>query len=203
MTLPEDDDRGNEGRGTSALVSSLLSLPGNVPADDSGTRAHETITLARLILHLGEGIDRFDEAFARTVARTLQGAARHIRLPFVERTGLEDVVATLYMDRELRLVVTGNHAPSFGAISARWDEQYFPFVEVELSRDEVPAPYTFATLDFSVRGKKAVLKAAAPPLPAGQTVTVRALATIGEGIEYRVVGMGQEVSVAPADLELG
>ncbi len=200
MTVPDDNDRGNEGRGTPALVGSLLSLP--VTGVTSDARGHETITLARLILHLGEGIDRFDEGFARTVARTLQGAARHIRLPFVERTGLEDVVATLYMDRDLRLVVTGNHAPSFGAISARWDEQYFPFVEVELSREEVPAPYTFATLDFSVRGKKAVLKAAAPPLPAGQTVTLRALATIGEGIEYRVVGLGQEVSVAPEDLEL-
>lgn len=108
-------------------------------------RDRETLTLARLILHLGEGVDRFDEAFARTVARKLQAAASHIQLPFIERTGLEDVVATLYMDRDMRLVVTGNHAPSFGAISARWDEQYFPFVEVELVREPVPQPYTFAT----------------------------------------------------------
>jgi len=199
---PDDDTKGNEGRGTPALVGSLLSLLGSTSGDASHERPHETTTLARLILHLGEGVDRFDEGFARTVARTLQGAAAHVRLPFVERTGLEDVVATLYMDRELRLVVTGNHAPSYGAISARWDEQYFPFVEVELSREPDAAPYTFATLDFSVRGKKAVLRAAAPPLPAGQTVTLRALATIGDGIEYRVVGMGQEVSVAPEDLDL-
>ncbi len=170
-----------------------------VPAGESGSG---TITLARLILHLGEGVDRFDEGFARTVARALQGAARHIRLPFVERTGLEDVICTLYMDKEIRLVVTGNHAPSFGAISARWDEQYFPFVEVELHREPIAAPYTFATLDFSVRGKKGTLARAAPPLPAGQTVTVRALATIGERIEYRVVALGQEVSVPPEDLQL-
>jgi len=173
-----------------------------VPVPTSGSTGVETLTLARLILHLGEGVDRFDEAFARTVARSLQGATRHIRLPFIERTGLEDVICTLYMDRELRLVVTGNHAPSYGAISARWDEQYFPFVEVELCREPVAAPYTFATLDFSVRGNKGVLARAAPPLPAGQAVTVRALATIGERIEYRVGALGQEISVPPEDLQL-
>lgn len=173
------------------------------PATGSGEAAPRgRVSLARLILHLGEGVDRFDEPFARTVAHALHGAASHIRLPFIEGLGMEDVVATLYMDRELRLVVTGNHVATYGALSARWDEQYFPFVEVELSREPVPAPYTFATLDFSVRGKKAVLKAAAPPLPAGQTVTLRALATIGGDVEYRVVALGQEVSVAPDDLAL-
>ena len=180
-------------------------LPGALASEGSveAPRApRETITLARLILYLGEGIDRFDEHFARTVARTLARQAAHIRLPFIERTGLEDVVATLYMDRELRLVVTGNHAPSYGAISARWEEQHFPFVEVELSREPSPAPYTFATLDFSVRGKKGVLKAAVPPIPAGQTVTLRALATIGETVEYRVTALGQDVSVRPEDLSL-
>ena len=186
---------------TAATALALLSLVAPA-ADRGGAGAPVRITLARLILHLGEGVDRFDEHFARTVARSLHGAASHIRLPFVEGLGMEDVVATLYMDRDMRLVVTGNHVATYGALSARWDEQYFPFVEVELSREPVAAPYTFATLDFSVRGKKAVLKAAAPPLPAGQTVTLRALATIGDDIEYRVVAMGQEVSVAPADLEL-
>ena len=168
----------------------------------SNVEGRETITLARLIMHLSEGVGQLDEAFARTVARTLQRTAKHIRLPFIERTGLEEVVATLYMDRDMRFVVTGNHAPSYGAISARWDEQYFPFVEVELSRDEVPSPYTFATLDFSVRGKKATLKTDVASFSEGQTVTIRALATIGDDIEGRVTAMGQEVSVAPDDLVL-
>jgi hypothetical protein len=164
--------------------------------------ASRTLTFARLVLHLGEGVERFDEHFARTVARSLEARSAHVRLPFVERMGLEDVVVTLYMDREMRLVVTGNHASSFGAISARWDEVHFPFVEVELHREAVDAPYTFATLDFSVRGKKARLTRALAPLPEGQTVTLRALATIGARIEYRVVAMGQELSAEPSDLDL-
>ncbi len=163
----------------------------------------QALTLARLILHLGEGIERFDEKFARTVARSLDERAAHVRLPLIEQMSLEDVVVTLYMDREMRLVVTGNHAPSFGAVSVRWDEMHFPFVGVELHREPVIAPYTFATLDFSVRGKKARLKTDVPPLPEGQIVTIRALATIGGGIEYRVVALGQELSVAPEDLVLG
>ncbi len=167
--------------------------------------ASRSVTLARLILMFADGLERLDEDFARTVARALDAKARHVRLPFIERLGLEDVVVTLYMDRDMRLVVTGNHPTSFGAISARWDEEHFPFVEVELLRDPldlVDSPYTFATLDFSVRGKKATLKRTIAPLPEGQTVTIRALATIGGSIEYRVVAMGQEVSASPEDLAL-
>jgi hypothetical protein len=164
--------------------------------------ASRSVTLARLILMFAEGVERLDEHFARTVARSLESRAAHVRLPFIDRLGLEDVVVTLYMDRDMRLVVTGNHPTSYGAISARWDEQHFPFVEVDLVRAPVADPYTFATLDFSVRGKKATLLRTIAPLPEGQSVTIRALATVGGSIEYRVVALGTEVSVTPADLEL-
>ena len=187
----------NDAAPAGALSSLIAHAGGAGGADPRGT-----MTFAGLILHLGAGIDRFDEPFARTVARALAEASSHIRLPYIENLGLDDVVATLYMDRDLRLVVTGNHGPSYGAISARWDEQHFPFVLVDLCREPVANPYTFATLDFSVRGKKAVLKSAAAPLPAGQSVTLRALATIGARVEYRVVALGQELSVAPEELVL-
>lgn len=192
MTASDEDRKADEG----TTFSPLSLLP------ESNTEGRVTITLARLVMHLAEGVSQLDEGFARTVARTLQRAARHIRLPFIERTGLEDIVATFYMDRDLRLVVTGNHAPSYGAISARWDEQHFPFVEVELSREPVEMPYTFATLDFSVRGKKAVLTTDVRPFAEGQSVTIRCLATVGEDIQYRVVALGQEASVAPNELTL-
>jgi len=190
--VPGPDPQNPRGLAPTGTLGHLASL---VPESSAGGRA--TITLARLILHLGDGVDRFDETFARTVAKTLDEQARHLRFPFIERVGLEDVVATLYMDKDLRLVVTGNHATSFGAVSVRWDEQHFPFVEVELAREPVDLPYTFATLDFSVRGKKGTLLTDVAPLSEGQKVTVRALATIGGEVEYRVVAMGQEVSVAP------
>lgn len=186
--------------------SSVTDVPGDPhPLGVEPGATSRSVTLARLILMFADGLERLDEDFARTVARALDAKARHVRLPFIERLGLEDVVVTLYMDRDMRLVVTGNHPTSFGAISARWDEEHFPFVEVELLRDPldpVDSPYTFATLDFSVRGKKATLKRTIAPLPEGQTVTIRALATIGGSIEYRVVAMGQEVSASPEDLAL-
>lgn len=195
--MPGSDPQTSRGLAPSGALGILGSL---VPESSAGGRT--TITLARLILHLGDGVDRFDEAFARTVAKTLDEQARHLRFPFIERVGLEDVVATLYMDKDLRLVVTGNHASSFGAVSVRWDEQHFPFVEVELAREPIDLPYTFATLDFSVRGKKGTLLADVSPFSEGQKVTIRALATIGGNVEYRVVAMGQEVSVAPDELLL-
>lgn len=160
------------------------------------------VTLARLVLMFADGLERLDESFARAVAQSLDSRAAYVRLPFVDRLGLEDVVVTLYMDRDMRLVVTGNHPTSYGAITARWDEEHFPFVEVELTRDPHADPYTFATLDFSVRGKKATLTRSVPPLPEGQTVTIRALATIGGSTEYRVVALGQEVSAPPDAIEL-
>lgn len=183
--------------------SSVTDVPGLPhPLGVEPGAASRSVTLARLLLMFADGLERLDEHFARTVARALDARARHVRLPFIERLGLEDVVVTLYMDRDMRLVVTGNHPTSFGAISARWDEEHFPFVEVELLRDPIESPYTFATLDFSVRGKKATLARAIAPFPEGQTVTIRALATIGGAIEYRVVAMGHEVSVSPGDLAL-
>jgi hypothetical protein len=173
-----------------------------VPFEIEAGAASRTVTLARLILMFADGVERLDEHFARTVARSLESRAVHVRLPFIDRLGLEDVVVTLYMDRDMRLVVTGNHPTSYGAITARWDEEHFPFVEVELVREPVADPYTFATLDFSVRGRKATLLRSIPPLPEGQTVSIRALATIGGSTEYRVVSMGQEVSASPEDLDL-
>jgi len=161
-----------------------------------------TLPLSGLIQRLGEGVDRFDEAFAREVARALHGRAPHVRVPAVDRLGLEDVVATLSMDRAMRLVVTGYLPDVRAQVTLRWDEADFPALPVELFADPVEAPYTFATLDFSVRGDKARLIAPAPPLPAGQTVTLRALATIGDTTEYRVTALGMQLSVPPDALEL-
>lgn len=169
---------------------------------DGTTEEQATLDLAALIEHLGNGVARFDEQFARTVARTLHERAPYLGLPVIDAMGVSDVVATLYMDRELRLVVTAHHAPSQGAFSMRWDERHFTEVKVRLSRSERPDPYTFATLDFSVRGKKARLTAAHAPLPVDQTVTLRALATIGGVVEYRVTGLGVDLSVPPESVEL-
>ncbi|PIE20108.1 MAG: hypothetical protein CSA66_01440 [Proteobacteria bacterium] len=161
-----------------------------------------TAPLSELIEQLGRGVGAFDEGFARALAQALDDRAAHVRIPAVDRLGLEDVVATFYMDRRMRLVVTGNLPQVRGAVSVSWDERDFPALPVTLYREEIDAPYTFATLDFSVRGRRGVLVAPAPPLPQGQTVTVRARATIGERQEYRVVGLGLERSVPPDHLEL-
>lgn len=157
-----------------------------------------TLSLAELVERFGAGLDRYDESFAREVARALHDRAAHVRLPAVDRVGLDDVVATLSMDRRMRLVVTGDLAAVRGSVTMRWDEADFPYLPVTLHAEPVAAPYTFATLDFSVRGRRGTLLAAAPPLPEGQVVTVRALATIGDTVEYRVTGLGTETSV-PVD----
>lgn len=153
--------------------------------------------LSALVEALGQGLDRLDEGFARGFARTLSERAAHVRLPAVEALALDDVVATLYMDRSLRLVVTGSLRGEPGAVSVRFDERDFPRVTVALHSRPVDAPYTFATLDFSWRGRVGWLVEAAPPLPAGQQVVVRALATIGTEAELRVAALGIERSVRP------
>ena len=169
---------------------------------DGASGDHTTVHLAALIERLGEGVGRFDEQFARTVARTLHERAAYLAFPVIDPMGVEDVVATIYMDRDLRLVVTGNHTATRGAFSMRWDERHFDQVEVRVSRAARADPYTFATLDFSVRGKLARLLVAHPPVPAEQTVTLRTLATIGGLVEYRVTALGTDFSVAPEALAL-
>ncbi len=174
----------------------MLALLDGAPGDDA------TIHLAALIERLGDGVGRFDEQFARTVALTLHERAPHLAFPVIDPMGVQEVVATLYMDRALRLVVTGNHTATRGAFQMRWDERDFDQVEVRVTRAARVDPYVFATLDFSVRGKLARLLVAHPPVPAEQTVTIRALATIGGVVEYRVTALDTDFSVAPEALAL-
>ena len=162
----------------------------------------EVGTLAGLIERLANGAGRLDEAFARRLAAGLHARAAHVELPEIEALGFEDVVATFTMDRALHLVVTGRVGQSGGEGSVRWREDSFGQVPVAVHREPRSAPYVFATLDFSVRGRRAVLAAPAPPLPAGLEVTVRCLSTIGDVVTYRVKAHGQEASAAVGTLEM-
>lgn len=157
--------------------------------------------LAELLTFAAEGLERLNEDFARGVARTLAAHADRLALPAIDRLGLEDVVVTFYMDTQVHLVVTGNLSPS-GAATVRWPEADFPTVAVSVADTARADPYTFATLDFSVRGRRGTLRRPVPPLGAGLEVTVRALSTIGDQVAYRVRAHGVEVSVAPEDLQL-
>jgi hypothetical protein len=157
--------------------------------------------LADLLTFAAEGLGRLNEDFARGVARTLAAHAHAIALPAVERLGLKDVVVTFYMDKQVHLVVTGNLHPT-GEVTVRWGETDFPTVEVAVEDTPRADPYTFATLDFSLRGRRATLNVPVPPLGAGLEVTVRALSTIDDLVAYRVVAHGVEVSVSPENLRL-
>lgn len=159
-------------------------------------------SLAELIEWLGRDRERFDEDFARDLAHELHAHAQRLELPVVERLGLVDVVVTFYMDRRMRLVVTGWLPDVPGEVSIRWDEDDFPQVPVALLDERRTSPYAFATLDFGYRGRIGTLKRPAANLPTGLEVRVRALATIGGQEEFRVRAHGIDASVPPSDLEL-
>jgi hypothetical protein len=157
-------------------------------------------TLAGLITQCAKGVTRWDEDFARAVAASLHARSGHLTFPEVDAMGLEEVVITFYMDRELRLVVTGTVGRSGGLGSVRWREGDFARVPVVLHRQARTSPYLFATLDFSHRGRRATLITDVPPHASGQQVLIRCLATVGDDVTYRVVVGDQEVSVAPERL---
>ncbi|MCB9727988.1 MAG: hypothetical protein H6744_12045 [Deltaproteobacteria bacterium] len=159
-------------------------------------------TLAALIEQLGHGRERFDEDFARDLARELHAHADRLELPVIEGLGLVDVLVSFSMDREMRLMVTGYLPAHPGSVTVRWDEREFPEVPVALLENPREEPYLFATLDFSVRGRAARLKAAAGPWAEGTRVTLRALATVGDRTEYRVEAGGRNASLSPEQLEL-
>ena len=153
-------------------------------------------------MRLGERAPRFDEAFARDLARALHAQAGYLRLPAIDALGIEDVVVTLTMDRSMRLLVSGNLNETNAFVSVRWAERDFTKCVVVLQPEPSETPYTFATMDYSVRGRQAVLETAVPPVPAGQTVTIKALATIGGDTEYRISALGQDLTVAVDALTL-
>ena len=162
----------------------------------------EVGTLAGLVEELATGTERLDEAFTRKLAAALHQRAAHLSLPEIDALGFEDVMVTFYMDREIRLVVTGRLEASGGEGSVRWHERDFARVPVAVHQTPRANPYLFATLDFSVRGQRGRLLTPASPLPAGIEVALRCLSTVGEDVTYRIVGAGQEVSVAPDALRL-
>lgn len=177
-----------------------LSAPWIEAAGDG--EAALTLTLADLIERLGEGVERFDEDFARRIGATLHARAAHLSLPAVERFGLVDVVATLYMDRKMRLVVTGHHDETLAEVTLRWDDRDFDSLGVRISRTPHDAPYTFATLDFSVRGRDATLLEGLGDWPAGTAVTVRCMSSIGEELHYRCLLNGVERALPITSVEL-
>jgi hypothetical protein len=182
---------------TTELVSTpTLTLP---DAAEGGVRR---LSLAALLEACGAGREVLDEAFAREVALQLARLGSHVALDAVGRFGLEDVVVTFHMDRTMRLVVTGNHPETGAEVTLRWRDRDFDAVQLIITRAVVAAPCTFATLDFSVRGRAAALLRAVGGGEAGDGVTVRCLATLGEATHWRCLIGGVEVAVEHRDLRL-
>jgi hypothetical protein len=177
----------------SPAVLDMLALP------ESGDRA---LSLAALLEGLAGDRAVLDEGFAREVAGRLVSASSHLTLDAVARFGLEDVVVTFQMDRVMRLVVTGNHPETGAEVTLRWRDRDFDAVQLVVSREAVAQPYTFATLDFSVRGRQAVLLRALGGGEVGDGVTVRCLATLGEATHWRALIGTTEVAVDFDDLRL-
>ncbi len=155
------------------------------------------VTLAQFIERLAGPRRALDRDFARELAAGLDAEAAHVELPAIEALGLRDVLVTFSMDEALRLVITGTHPDGHGEVTLRYRDRDLNVVDVELREQERATPYSFCTLDYSVRGARCELLQAAPPLPAGQEVTARALATLGARAELRVRGLGVDVSVPP------
>jgi hypothetical protein len=72
-------------------------------------------TLAGLITQCAKGVTRWDEDFARAVAASLHARSEHLTFPEVDAMGLEEVVITFYMDRELRDLDHRRASPRLGA----------------------------------------------------------------------------------------
>jgi hypothetical protein len=184
------------GDGEAALAAWLGADP---RSEEAGARR---LSLAALLEAAAGAREVLDEGFAREVAMRLARLAPHVSFEAVTRFELEDVVVTFQMDRAMRLVVTGHHPATGAEVTLRWRDRDFDAVALVLTREAVAAPCTFATLDFSVRGRQAVLLRAVGGGEAGDGVTVRCLATLGEATHWRCQLGGAEVAVDPADLRL-
>jgi hypothetical protein len=103
---------------------------------------------------------------------------------------------TLYMDRRMRLVVTGHHDETLAEVTLRWADRDFDAIGLRLCREPDAEPYTFATLDFSFRDRAGTLREPVGPFPAGERVVLRCLATIGDDMHYRALNAeGPEIAI--------
>ncbi len=162
------------------------------------------VTLSALVdaLALIEGGAERDRGFVRRLASALHERGEKLELLAVEAMGLTDVVATFAMEERVRLVVTGRPLQGPGEVTVRWHEREFEEVQVRLLAAPRQRPYLFATLDYRWRGQAAELLRPADGLPAGQRVRVRALATVGAEVQWRIVAMGIEATVAEDAIRL-
>ncbi len=160
------------------------------------------LSLAALLERLSAGREVLDEAFAREVAGQLAARAQHVEVVAAEAFGLEDVVVTFHMERSMRLVVTGNDPASGAEVTLRWRDRDFDRVRLRVSAAPREVACTFATLDFSVRGQRAVLRRPSGGAQAGDAVVIRCLATLGEAAHYRCTVAGEDLAVDPEDLTI-
>ncbi len=166
------------------------------PTDRPDCSGDSILPLSDLIMRLGAGVDRFDEAFSRGLAAQLDDAADRLEFPVIEDMGLSEVVATFSMAKTMRLVVTGTPPGEIGEATVAFAESDFAAVHVRLLAQARDNAYTFCTLDYAWAGRRAELLVSAGSIPAGQVVVVRALATFGRLAELRVQGLGLQASVS-------
>ena len=140
----------------------------------------ERMTLVSLIERFADGLEVYDPFFARTLAAALHQRADQITLPVVEELNLSDVVVTFRMDKEMQLVITGNHHGGPGEVTLRYRESAFEDIEVSLHQAPKSEAYVFATLDHGWRGKEGLVT------HTGERVQIRALTTVGAEIAWRV-----------------
>ncbi len=160
-------------------------------------------TLAGLIAQLGAGEPTWDQRFARQVAGALSDHADRIALAPVEALQLDDVVVTFHLGERLQVVVTGTRADLPGELTLRWRARDLVDVGVSLAgRAGHRPPYVVCSLDFTVAGRRGELTQPVGPVPSGQTVRVRARATIGRREEWRVQALGRALSVPIDGLRL-
>ncbi len=158
-------------------------------------------TLVDLVAAAAGGRRR-DRDFVRRLAEVLHERAERLELPLVEAMGLSDVVATFAMEEQVRLVVTGRPPGGPGEVTVRWHEREFEQVQLRLLPAPRSEPYVFATLDYRWRGRAAVLLRPTGGLPSGLEVWVRALATVGAEVQWRVKANGVEATVPEDALAL-
>lgn len=127
------------------------------PIPTAGDSTPRQTTLAALVEALAAGGEERGRDFVRRVAAWMDAIGPRVSLPFVERLGLVDVVATLHMKQRVHLVVTGALGSPPAEVTVRIDERDFPFVAVAVLAAPRDAPYTFCTLDFGPRGRRARL----------------------------------------------
>jgi hypothetical protein len=142
-----------------------------------------------------------DRNFVRRVSQWMHERADRLQFEVVGALGLQDVVVTFSMKKQVGLIITGYPSGDLpGAVTLSIREGDFTRVLVHVSEAQVPNPVEVCTMDYSWSGRRAEVVSGPHTGKSGELVVA---STVGEIQNCRLrLDSGETITATAQEVEL-